>query len=153
MRNLALVEWPQSLPFSLSLHGKLWHEIQRCPNPPEFHSPVLRRSDGSHPSERVQTWVCLFLYGWYYPGSGYKLVCVCVCVFLICVISSHSNGAVQIRVVWSTLRNYRLFGRFNVCSGQTVSGSCLGHSDCCATKCPAPNMAMRDMLDKNLHTS
>ena len=41
--------------------------IQRSPNPrPNLHSPVW--SNGGHPRERVQIWVCLFLYGWYYPG-------------------------------------------------------------------------------------
>ena len=45
------------------------------------------------PSERVQIWVCLFLYGWYDPGA---MLQICVC--LICVLSPCSNGAVQIRV-------------------------------------------------------
>ena len=33
------------------------------------------------PSERVQIWVCLLLYGWYYPSMGLQ-----IWVFLICVI-------------------------------------------------------------------
>ena len=44
-------------------------------------------------SERVQIWVCLFLYGWYYPGVRLQ-----IWVCLICVISPYSNGAVQIQV-------------------------------------------------------
>ena len=42
------------------------------------------------PSERVQIWVCLFLFSWFYPARGWMC--------LICVISTYSNGAVQIRV-------------------------------------------------------
>ena len=47
----------------------------------------------SHCSERVQIWVCLFLCGWYYPGVRLQ-----IWVCLICVISTYSNGAVQIRM-------------------------------------------------------
>ena len=46
------------------------------------------------PSERVQIWVRLFLCGLFYPCVRHKFVCVCV----ICVLSPHSNGAIQTRV-------------------------------------------------------
>ena len=45
------------------------------------------------PSVGVEIWVCLFLYGRYYPGVRLQ-----IWVRLICVISAYSNGAVQIRV-------------------------------------------------------
>ena len=71
--------------------------FQRTPNPqPNLHSPVI-------PSERVQIWVCLFLYGWYYPGVGLQ-----IWVCLICVISTYPNGpkrawATSLVGVWSSL--------------------------------------------------
>ena len=44
-------------------------------------------------SERVQIWVCLFLYGWYYPGVTLQILGVFdLCHFALL------NGAVQIRV-------------------------------------------------------
>ena len=66
---------------------------QRAPNSTEFAQPRLSRSNGGHPSERVQIWAGLFLYGWYYPDVRLQ-----IWVCLICVVSTYSNGAVQIRV-------------------------------------------------------
>ena len=63
---------------------------------PNLHSPVWVEPVGQMvfiPSERVQIWVCLFLYGWCYPGVRLQIL-----VCLICVISPYSNWAVQIRV-------------------------------------------------------
>ena len=72
-----------------------WHgNPQRAPSPPEFAQPGLSRSNGNHPQrERVQIWVCLFLCGWSYPSLPLQ-----IWVCLICVISTYSNGAVQIQV-------------------------------------------------------
>ena len=60
---------------------------------PNLHSPVLVGQMAVIPSERVQIWVYLFLHGWYCPGVRLQ-----IWACLICVISTHSNGAVQIRV-------------------------------------------------------
>ena len=47
-------------------------------------------------------WVRLFLYGWSYPGVRLQ-----IWVCLICVASSYSNGALQIRFwVWSSPRSF-----------------------------------------------
>ena len=78
----------------LSLVGGLWLLNQRAPNPPEFAQPRLSRSNGGHTHREGTTLGgCLFLYGRLYPGAGLQ-----IWVCLICVISPHSNGAVQIRV-------------------------------------------------------
>ena len=64
---------------------------QRAPNPPKLHSPGWEGQTEGYPGERVQIRVCLFLYCWNYPGVRLQLwVC------LICVISTYSNGTVQI---------------------------------------------------------
>ena len=65
------------------------------------------------PSERVQIRACLFLYCWYCPGVRLQ---IWVCLF--CVISPHSNRAVQLRLgfeladVWSSLKLGGRFGHF-----------------------------------------
>ena len=106
----------EPLPFpGLSLKG---YVNQGAPNPPEFAQPGSSRSNGSHPQREgtnlgvfVPIWlvlprceatslgvcvcvcVCVFLCGWYCPGVRPQ-----VWVCLICVMSTYSSGAVQIRV-------------------------------------------------------
>ena len=58
-----------------------------------LHSPVRAGQTPVIPSDRVQIWLSLFLYGWYYPGVRLQ-----IWVCLICVSLTYSNGAVQIRV-------------------------------------------------------
>ena len=60
---------------------------------PNLHRPVLVGQTAVIPSERVQIWVRLFLYGWSCPSIKLQ-----IWVCLICVISTYSNGDVQIRV-------------------------------------------------------
>ena len=50
---------------------------------PNLHSPIWVGQTAVIPNGRVQIWVCLFLYGWYYPSMRLqiwvRLICVCVC--------------------------------------------------------------------------
>ena len=78
--------------------------IQRPPNPqPNLHSPVWVGQTAVIPSERVQIWMFLFLYGWCYPCCPGVRLQIWVC--LICVMSTYSNEAVGIRMgVWFLLK-------------------------------------------------
>ena len=52
------------------------------------------------PSERVQIWVCLFLYSWSYPGVGLQ-----ICVFDLSHFARLKTGLCKFEWVWSSLIN------------------------------------------------
>ena len=96
------------------IRGGCISELQTHPN---LDSPVLSRvKRRSSPSERVQIWVCLFLYGWYYPG-----VTLQIWVGLICVISPSfrptQTGLCKFGWVWSSLS----LQEFGPCTKQSGS--------------------------------
>ena len=66
---------------------------QRAPNPPELAQPPLSRSNSGHP-QREGTNLGVFVPIWLVLPRSESTIWVC----LICVISPHSNGAVQSRV-------------------------------------------------------
>ena len=75
-------------------HSCKWRPGSQSKPTTEFAQPHFSRSNGGHPQrEGTNLGVCLFLYGWDCPGVRLQ-----IWVCLICVISPHSNGAVQIRV-------------------------------------------------------
>ena len=60
-------------------HTSKVSELQIHPN---LHNPVWVGRTAVIPSERVQIWVCLFLYGWYCPGVRLQIwVCLICAIF------------------------------------------------------------------------
>ena len=82
------------------------HQVQRAPNTPEFAQPCLSRSKlrAVVPSEGVQIWVCLFLYGRSLPQNPHdrpyrnEHTQICTRSLGMTTLRIYSNGAVQIRV-------------------------------------------------------
>ena len=89
-RSVLLWPWCFAMAVASLLSVVFWQvsELQTHPN---LHSPVGVGQTTVIPSERVQIWVRLFLYGRYYPSVRLQ-----VWVSLICVVSPYSNGVVHL---------------------------------------------------------